>query len=92
MTKTGMSAQQAAKDTRALIQGLTLPTAQATQAFKDMSKTTGVDLVGDIAKLREGHMSLKDVLADVGKATGGNSQAFKALFPTIRTAKTSTSS
>jgi TP901 family phage tail tape measure protein len=83
MTKTGMSAQQAAKDTRALIQGLTLPTAQATQAFKDMSKTTGVDLVGDIAKLREGHMSLKDVLADVGKATGGNSQAFKALFPTI---------
>jgi TP901 family phage tail tape measure protein len=66
------SVQRATLNWDGMLRSLEKPTATALKNMKALSAATGVDLVGDITRLRRDGAFLPQFLADIQKATGGD--------------------
>jgi TP901 family phage tail tape measure protein len=63
------NASRASTNWTGMLRDLMFPTNVATKGMQALSRVTGVDLVGDIAKLRKDGAFLPQFLADINKAT-----------------------
>lgn len=74
------SARNAALNWSGMLRSLEQPSIKAREAMASLGHAAGVNLVGDIAKLKANGAFLPQFLADIGKATGGNANKLSSIM------------
>ncbi|HEX8931929.1 MAG TPA: phage tail tape measure protein, partial [Patescibacteria group bacterium] len=72
LTRHGVDAAEAGTQLKNMLLKIAAPGTQATAALDALSRISGVNLVSDFSQAGLASKGLSGVLADVGKATGGN--------------------
>ncbi len=84
MTENGLNMAEAGTQIRDVMQHLTNASPKATAEIQRLSKATGVDLVGDIERLKNGTGSLTQTMIDLNAATGGHAVEINKIIPAQR--------
>lgn len=84
LTRHGYDAAQAGTQVTNVMVRIVHPTQQAQKAIEELSKTSGVDLVGDFSLAGIQAKGLSGVLQDVSRAVGNDREKIFDLIPALR--------
>lgn len=84
LTQHGFDASQAATQITGMLTHIVNPAKAAQTEIAALSKSTGIDLVGDFSQAGVKAKGLQGILADVAAATGGDTSEILKLIPALR--------